>query len=166
MSEKFDIPPTPTFHWADYLVLGIFLLFSTLIGVFIGWLDRRKLTSKEFLLGGGDMHYIPVALSMQASFLSAIFILTTPTEIYNFGTMYSYLALSYFTALPLAAHLYLPTFHKLHLTSAYEVRGVSILFGSFSILLHRTECHGRHNPINSIVSLLDKEDFNKYFYAT
>jgi Na+/proline symporter len=101
---------TITFHWADYLVLGVFLVFSTLLGVVIGWRDRRKATSKEFLMGGGDMHYIPVALSMQASFLSAIFILSTPTEIYNFGTMYCYLALSYFTSMPISAHMVLPTF--------------------------------------------------------
>ena len=111
----------PTFHWADYLVLGVFLGFATLLGVIIGFRDRRNATAKNFLMGGGDMHYIPVALSMQASFLSAIFILSTPTEIYNFGTMYSYMAVSYVIGIPIAAYMYLPTFHKLHLTSAYEV---------------------------------------------
>lgn len=111
----------PTFHWADYLVLGVFLASITLIGLIIGFRDRRKATSKEFLMGGGDMHYIPVALSMQASFLSAIFILSTPTEIYYFGTMYTYMAVSYFIGIPIAAYMYLPTFHKLKLTSAYEV---------------------------------------------
>jgi Na+/proline symporter len=110
-----------TFSWADYLVLGLFLGFSTVLGLVIGYRDRKKATSSQFLMGGGDMHYIPVALSIQASFLSAISILTTPTEIYNFGTMYSYLAVSYFVGIPIAAHMYLPTFHRLRLTSAYEV---------------------------------------------
>lgn len=111
-----------TFHWADYLVLGVFLAFSTVLGLVIGFIDRKKATSKAFLMGGGDMHWIPVALSMMASFISAIFLLSTPVEIYSFGTMYSYFGLSYFIALPISAHLYLPIYHKLGLTSAYEVR--------------------------------------------
>ena len=111
----------PTFHWADYLILGAFLAFSTLLGLVIGFRDRRKTTSKDFLMGGGDMHYIPVALSMQASFLSAIYILSTPTEIYYFGPMYWWLTLSYFIATPLTAYIYLPIYHRLNVTSAYEV---------------------------------------------
>ena len=67
------------------------------------------------------MHYFPVALSMMASFLSAIFVLGTPAEIYTFGTVYFYLAISYYTGLPIAAYFYLPVYHKLKLTSAYEV---------------------------------------------
>jgi len=59
-----DDEPIPTFHWADYLVFGCFLVFSTLLGVIIGYRNRKKATSAEFLMGGGDMHWIPVALSM------------------------------------------------------------------------------------------------------
>lgn len=124
--------PVITFHWADYLVLGLFLLFSALLGVIIGFIDRKKASSKDFMMGGGNMHWIPVALSMQASFLSAIFILSTPVEIYNFGTTYAYLGLSYFTALPIAAHMFIPTFYRLKLLSAYEVGPRSI----------GTICHG------------------------
>lgn len=113
-----------TFHWADYVVLGVFFVLTTLLGAVIGFRDRKKATSKEFLMGGGDMHWIPVALSMQASFLSAIFILSTPVEIYNYGTIYSYLGISYFTAIPIAGYMYLPTFYRLRLISAYEVRTV------------------------------------------
>jgi solute carrier family 5 (sodium-coupled monocarboxylate transporter), member 8/12 len=114
----------PTFQWADYLVLGLFLLFNTCLGLFFGIIDRKQKNAKSFLLGGGDMHYIPVALSMQASFLSAIFIISTPTEIYNFGTLYAYMAISYWIGLPIAAYMYLPTYRKLKLTSAYEVSSI------------------------------------------
>lgn len=116
------------FQWPDYVVLSLFLGFATVLGLVIGYRDRMKATSKEFLMGGGDMHFVPVALSIQASFLSSISILTTPTEIYNFGTMYSYLAISYFIGIPIAAHMYLPTFHRLKLTSAYEVIVTIVLF--------------------------------------
>ena len=110
-----------TFHWADYLVFALFLVFSTVLGVVIGYRSRKNMTAKEFLTGGGKMHWVPVALSMQASFLSAIYILSTPTEIYAFGTMFYYLGVSYFIALPISGHMYMPIFYKLKLISAYEV---------------------------------------------
>ncbi|ESO00061.1 hypothetical protein HELRODRAFT_146890, partial [Helobdella robusta] len=106
----------------DYLVFAIFLVGSALIGFVVGFFDRKNnANSKTFLTGGGKMHWIPVALSMQASFLSAIYILASPVEIYNFGTMYYYIVLTHIVALPLAANLFLATFYKLNLVSAYEV---------------------------------------------
>lgn len=60
------------FHWADYLVFGIFLTVSAGIGFFFGWRDRKKTSVKEFLTGGKKMHWIPVALSMQVDLSSRI----------------------------------------------------------------------------------------------
>ncbi|ESO00062.1 hypothetical protein HELRODRAFT_83724 [Helobdella robusta] len=111
---------TQLFHWADYLVFVAFLVVTILIGIFFGLKDRKKMTSKNFLTGGGSMHWSVVALSMQASFLSAIFIVSIPIEVYAWGTMYSYLVLAYFVALPFAGHFILPVYYKLNVTSAYE----------------------------------------------
>ena len=109
------------FHWVDYLVFASFLVLSALIGVFIGIRDRHKMTSKNFLTGGGDNHWILVALSMQASFLSAIFILSVPVEIYVGGTIYYYLVVAYFLAIPFSGHLYMSMFYKMNILTAYEV---------------------------------------------
>ena len=59
----------------------------------------------------------------QASFLSAVTLLSTPTEIYSFGTMYSFFGLTYISALPIAAYMFMPTFYRLRLISGYEVKG-------------------------------------------
>jgi len=40
---------------------------------------------------------------------------------YLFGTMYVLIGLSYFITQPFAAHVYVPFFHNLKITSAYEV---------------------------------------------
>lgn len=108
------------FHWADYLVLALFLTVYASVGFFVGWRDRRKMTARHFFTASGQMHWIPVALSMQSSFLSAIYILSTPIEIYHHGTMYYYLVLANFVALPLASHLCLSLFYKLKLISVYH----------------------------------------------
>jgi len=110
-----------TFHWADYMVFAIFLLSTALMGVFVTFLNRNKRTdAKDFLTGGGQMHYFPIALSMMASFLSAIFVISIPAEMYVYGTNYALLLVAYFTGFPIAAHIYLPVFHRLGLTSGYE----------------------------------------------
>lgn len=40
---------------------------------------------------------------------------------YKFGTMYWMIGISYFISKPLAAEIFVPFFHRLKLTSAYEV---------------------------------------------
>jgi len=44
------------FLWPDYLVFSLMLLISATIGFVFGWFGRKKNSSKEFLLGGGDLH--------------------------------------------------------------------------------------------------------------
>jgi hypothetical protein len=72
------------------------------------------------------MHFIPVAMSLLASFMSAITLLGTPAEMYNFTTMYWYIGISYFFVMFMAAHIYIPIFYNLKVTSAYEVRYIIV----------------------------------------
>lgn len=45
---------TETFHWADYVVFAIFLVVSAGIGIFVGYINRKKrVDAKGFLTGGG-----------------------------------------------------------------------------------------------------------------
>lgn len=55
-----------------------------------------------------------------ASFMSAITLLGVSTEMYQFGTLFVVINISYGLATPIAAYLYLPVFFKLQATSAYE----------------------------------------------
>jgi Na+/pantothenate symporter len=61
------------------------LVVSLLIGIFFGYRNRSKHSTKEVLLAGGKMHFIPVAMSLLASFMSAITLQGTPAEMYNFS---------------------------------------------------------------------------------
>ncbi|XP_078205780.1 sodium-dependent multivitamin transporter isoform X5 [Callithrix jacchus] len=51
---------------------------------------------------------------------SAVAILGVPSEIYRFGTQYWFLGCCYFLGLLIPAHIFIPIFYRLHLTSAYE----------------------------------------------
>ena len=54
------------------------------------------------------------------SFISAITILGTPSEMYVFGTQYWMIGFSYPFVLAATAHLYLPVYHELQLPSVHE----------------------------------------------
>ena len=51
------------FHWADYLVFGVVMGISALVGVYFGIKDRRKMSTEQFLMAGRNMHVLPVAAS-------------------------------------------------------------------------------------------------------
>lgn len=108
------------FTWVDYTVFGLMLAVSAAIGIFYGLCSRKKQDTKEFLMAGKSMTTFPVAMSLIASFMSAITLLGTPAEVYQFGFLYWLIGWSYILVMPSAAYLYFPVFHKLQVTSAYE----------------------------------------------
>lgn len=104
----------------DYVLFGLTLAVSAGIGIFYAIKDRNRNNTKEFLLAGGKMNPIPVSLSILASFMSAITLLGTPAEMYNYTTMYFYIGIGYLLVVSSAAHLFIPVFYRLRVTSAYE----------------------------------------------
>jgi len=121
MAYSFETRQIPEFTTLDYVLFGLMLAFSAAIGIFYAIKDRNKQNTKEFLLAGGNMNPIPVSLSILASFMSAITLLGTPAEMYNYTTMYWYIGLGYLLVVATAAHWFIPIFYRLRCTSAYEV---------------------------------------------
>lgn len=76
---------------------------------------------QEFLMADRSMSCLPVSLSLLATFQSAVAILGAPSEVYTFGTQYWFLGCSYFLGLLIPAHVFIPVFYRLRLSSAYEV---------------------------------------------
>lgn len=107
------------FTWIDYTVFGVMLAISAGIGIFYGVFKKNQSTA-DFLMAGKSMTTFPVAMSLIASFMSAITLLGTPSEVYQFGFLYWLIGWSYFLVMPAAAYLYFPVFHELQVTSAYE----------------------------------------------
>ncbi|KAH3861673.1 hypothetical protein DPMN_024607 [Dreissena polymorpha] len=120
MAYSFESNERASFKALDYVLFGLTLTFSALIGIFYAIKDRKRQNTKEFLLAGRDMNPIPVSLSLVASFMSAISLLGTPAEMYNYSTMYWYIGLSYLLVIAAAAHVFVPVFYRLRCTSAYE----------------------------------------------
>uniref|UniRef100_A0A6Q2Y7C5 Solute carrier family 5 member 6 n=1 Tax=Esox lucius TaxID=8010 RepID=A0A6Q2Y7C5_ESOLU len=108
------------FTTPDYVIFALLLVASTCIGLFYALSGGRQRTTQEFLLADRSMSCLPVSLSLLATFQSAVAILGAPSEIYTYGTQYWFLGVSYFLGLLIPAHIFIPVFYRLRLTSAYE----------------------------------------------
>ncbi|KAI8522221.1 Sodium-coupled monocarboxylate transporter 1 [Branchiostoma belcheri] len=105
----------------DYVVFGVMLCVSAGIGLYYACTGGRQRTQKEFLMADKSMSVVPVALSLLASFISAITVLGTPAEIYTNGTMFWNFVIAYTITILLVARLFIPAFYSLGLTSTYEL---------------------------------------------
>lgn len=106
----------------DYVVFAALFVISSGIGVFFAIKERKKATSREFLVGGRQMSFGPVALSLTASFMSAVTVLGAPSEVYRFGASFVLFFISYAFVIVLTSELFLPVFYRSGITSTYEVR--------------------------------------------
>ncbi|NXN89749.1 SC5A8 protein, partial [Bombycilla garrulus] len=104
----------------DYVVFAAMLLISAIIGVYYAFVGGGQKTAKDFLMAGRSMSALPVALSLTASFMSAVTVLGTPAEIYRYGAVFCIFAITYALVVLCSAEIFLPVFYKLGITSTYE----------------------------------------------
>ncbi|NXI22559.1 SC5A8 protein, partial [Sterrhoptilus dennistouni] len=104
----------------DYVVFAAMLLISAIIGIYYAFVGGGQKTSKDFLTAGRSMSALPVALSLTASFMSAVTVLGTPAEIYRYGAVFCIFAITYALVVLCSAEIFLPVFYKLGITSTYE----------------------------------------------
>ncbi|NWW34680.1 SC5AC protein, partial [Panurus biarmicus] len=117
---NFVAPEVKKFVTWDYVVFAALFLVSASIGVFFAVKERKKKTSKEFLVGGKQMTCGPIAFSLTSSFMSAVTVLGTPSEVYRYGASFVLFFLSYTLVIIFTAELYLPVFYRSGITSTYE----------------------------------------------
>lgn len=108
------------FGTVDFVVFGAMLLLSATIGIYHAFTGGKQRTTKEFLFANRGMMGIPVALSLLASFMSAITILGVPSEIYTYGTQYWLIIASYVILFPSVALIFVPVFRAVEISSSYE----------------------------------------------
>ncbi|KAJ4439382.1 hypothetical protein ANN_07504 [Periplaneta americana] len=121
------------FSWIDYAVFGAMLLVSACIGLYHGCNGMLKKKGKddgpprsesgEFLTANGQMGTLPVALSMLAGFLSSITLMGQPAEVYLFGPQVWIFGFASFLCIPVVGYIFIPFYHKMEYTSAYEYFG-------------------------------------------
>ncbi|XP_028427127.1 sodium-coupled monocarboxylate transporter 1 [Perca flavescens] len=109
-----------SFVVADYVVFAVMLLVSAAVGVYYAWVDRGQRSSGDFLMGGRRLTALPVSLSLTASFMSAITVLSNPAEVYRYGANIGFYGLAYVITMVVTSEIFLPVFYRLAITSTYE----------------------------------------------
>lgn len=114
--------PAASFGTWDYVVFALMLVISAAIGVYHAFAQHREQNPRDFLVGGQSMTAVPVALSLTASFMSAITVLATPVEVYCNGAIFVLSCLGFVLMVAISSEFFLPIFYRLGITSTYEVR--------------------------------------------
>src|SRR6218665_3929857 len=108
--------------WPDYLILVAFLVISVGIGVYHFLTGGRQRTTSDFIMANRSLKIVPTALSLVASFNSAIFILGTTAELYSYGPQYLIMApFSFVLGIVLVMQVAIPLMYPLKLVSINEV---------------------------------------------
>lgn len=76
-----DLAGADSLHIADYAVFVLMLLVSASIGLYWARIGRRQPNTREFLTGGRKLTALPVSLSLTASVLSSIILISIPVEV-------------------------------------------------------------------------------------
>ncbi|XP_055850584.1 sodium-coupled monocarboxylate transporter 1-like [Episyrphus balteatus] len=109
-----------TFGAVDYAVFISMLIVSAGIGVYFGFFSGKNDTADEYLLGGRNLKAWPVAISLVSSQLSAISIVTIPSEMYSFGITFAFTMVAMFLALPILMYVIVPVFYNNNISNCYE----------------------------------------------
>ncbi|XDV42756.1 hypothetical protein PO909_011369 [Leuciscus waleckii] len=104
----------------DYVIFALLLVASMSIGLHYAFTGGRQSTTREFLFADRSMKCLPLSLSLMATFQSAVAVIGTPAEVYTNGTQYWFIGCSYILGLLIPAHIFIPVFYRLHLTSVYQ----------------------------------------------
>uniref|UniRef100_A0A674HZ86 Solute carrier family 5 member 12 n=1 Tax=Terrapene triunguis TaxID=2587831 RepID=A0A674HZ86_9SAUR len=136
--SKFVAPDIKNFVVWDYVVFAALFLISSGIGVFFAIKERKNATSKQFLVGGKQMTCGPVALSLTASFMSAVTVLGTPAEVYRYGAPFIIFFISYTFVIIFTSELFLPIFYRSGITSTYEY--LELRFNKSVLILMNCTC--------------------------
>lgn len=89
MTELEEVSESLRFSKLDYGLFCFMLGLSAIIGIYFGFISKKKQdNTAEYLLGGKTMSTFPVAASLIASHISGIALLSIPAEIYANGSQY------------------------------------------------------------------------------
>jgi cyclically-permuted mutarotase family protein len=105
------------FHPLNWLVMGAYFCGLAAMG---WWFGRKKKSADDFFKGGGRIPWWAAGVSIFAAMSSSITFLAVPALAYMSDWRYAPKCLCIALIPPLVIGCYLPFFHKLKLTCAYE----------------------------------------------
>lgn len=105
------------FTWIDVGILVIYLGGIAAMGVMLG---RGQKNTKEFLLGGRDFHWFPVAISVIATELSAVTYMGTPAIAFTKDLRYLLVIFCTPVAVLISVPIVVSVFYRMQVYTIYE----------------------------------------------
>lgn len=120
-----------SFDFLDLLVVAVYMLGMVGLGV---WLGRGQGSAKDYLLGGRDLPWLALLISIVATETSTVTFLSVPGLVYGEGAggspgdmRFLQLPIGYLIGRLIAARVLLPQYFQGELFTAYEV--LKVRFG-------------------------------------
>lgn len=120
-SDNFSEMENKVLGYVDYIVFGLSLVISLLIGIYYSRSGGKQRSVEEYLMGNRRIKCLPVALSLLVTFQSGISLLGLPVEIYFYGTQIYIGVIGLVIGYTIVAAFIVPVLHPLQITSVYEV---------------------------------------------
>ncbi|MFV0390037.1 MAG: sodium:solute symporter family transporter [Pyrinomonadaceae bacterium] len=104
------------FSTFDWVVVGIYLLASVLIGASF---FKKHENAKDYLLAGRNMHWFPIAISIIATDLSALSYIGVPALVYKTDLKYMITAIMMPLQMLLVVVVFVPLLYRLNIYTVY-----------------------------------------------
>ncbi|XP_072026901.1 sodium-coupled monocarboxylate transporter 2-like isoform X1 [Amphiura filiformis] len=130
----------PIFSVYDWVVFSLVMAFSASIGIYYGFIGSKQKTTTEYLLAGRSMGYLPVAMSLIASFFTGIYIQGQTADVYfRTGCLAIWVGLSSVIGAWIGARCFLPIYYRFQFISIYEY--LELRFNPFTRNLGLAVCY-------------------------
>jgi len=123
------------FSWQDYLVFAVSLTIPLGVGIFFFFYKRKQQSTESFLVGDRSLNVVAVGMSLTASILNGIFIIGLSAEMHYHGVEMTYMVIASTVVAVVSAHVFIPRYHRMKFTSAYEVRRLIVRYHVETTLL-------------------------------
>lgn len=122
MIESIPVETTPAFNWLDWGVVGLYLIFTTVLGA---RLAGRQATIRDFFLGGRKLPWWAVCGSTIATEISTATFVTVPAASFAAGGNLTYLQLAIGSILArvIVAVYFVPRYYEREIYSPYDYAG-------------------------------------------
>jgi SSS family solute:Na+ symporter len=115
----FAAAPPPHDGLGVFDVVGIIAYLLVTLGIVV-WASRKQKDTDDFFLGGRQLPWFAVGLSIMATLFSSISYVGNSGEIIKNGLVTFYKYLAYIPSIAVIVYLFIPFFMRLRLTSGYE----------------------------------------------
>ncbi len=106
------------FTTVDYIIVLAYLVGVSAFGVFMG---GKQKSASDYFVGGRDIHWLVVSFAVVATETSAITFISIPGLAYLTNLNFLQIAFGYIVGRIVIAFLFLPSYYKGELVTAYEL---------------------------------------------